>query len=148
MNIVSILNLWLSRLYKTAAILLVLLAVIISACRLFLPHIHHYKLHVQNYINAKSQANITIGTLSMKWQKSGPVLLLDDVIILNSENASVSVKQLELQVDFWQTLSQQKLISKDLILSGVELICLRHYGAVIHLSIVKRLILVTILMLT
>lgn len=120
MNIVSILNLWLSRLYKTAAILLVLLAVIISACRLLLPHIHHYKLHVQNYINAKSQANITIGTLSMKWQKSGPVLLLDDVIILNSENASVSVKQLELQVDFWQTLSQQKLISKDLILSGVE----------------------------
>jgi uncharacterized protein YhdP len=107
MNIVSTLNLWLSRLYKTAAILLVLLAVIISACRLLLPHIHHYKLHVQNYINAKSQANITIGTLSMKWQQSGPVLLLDEVVILDSENATVSVKQLELQVDFWQTLSQQ-----------------------------------------
>ena len=120
MNIVSTLNLWLSRLYKTAAILLVLLAVIISACRLLLPHIHHYKLHVQDYINSKSQANITIGTLSMKWQQSGPVLLLDEVVILDSENATVSVKQLELQVDFWQTLSQQKLISKDLILSGVK----------------------------
>jgi uncharacterized protein YhdP len=56
----------------------------------------------------------------MKWQQSGPVLLLDEVVILDSENATVSVKQLELQVDFWQTLSQQKLISKDLILSGVK----------------------------
>ena len=121
MNIVSTLNLWLSRLYKTAAILLVLLAVIISALRLFLPHVHHYKLHVQDYINQTSQANITIGTLTMKWQQSGPVIFIDKIDVLDSENAAVSIEQLELQLDFWETLSQQKLISKDLILSGLEI---------------------------
>lgn len=120
MNIVSTLNLWLSRLYKSAAILLVLLAVVISAFRLFLPYVHHYKVHVQDFINNKTQANITLGTLTMKWHQSGPVILIDKIDILDTENASLSIEQVELQVDFWNTLSQQTLISKDVILSGVK----------------------------
>ncbi|PKI13143.1 YhdP family protein [Colwellia sp. 12G3] len=118
MSIVSTSNRWLNRLYKTVAIVLVLLAVLISAFRLFLPYVHHYRLPLQNYLNEKSQTNISIGTLSMTWQKSGPILIIGDVQILNTERASVFIKQLELQVDFWSTISQQNLISKNLILSG------------------------------
>jgi uncharacterized protein (TIGR02099 family) len=118
MSIVSTSNRWLNRLYKTVAILLVLLAVLISAFRLFLPYVHHYRLPLQNYLNEKSQANISIGSLSMTWQRSGPILIIGDVQILKTERASVLIKQLELHVDFWSSISQQNLISKNLILSG------------------------------
>ncbi len=118
MSIVGISNRWLNRLYKTVAILLVLLAVLISAFRLFLPYVHHYRLPLQDYLNEKSQANIAIGTLSMTWHRSGPTLLIGDVQVLKTESASVFIEQLELQVDFWQTLTEQTLISKNLILSG------------------------------
>ncbi|PKG85270.1 TIGR02099 family protein [Colwellia sp. 75C3] len=118
MSIVSTSNRWLNRLYKTVAILLVLLAVLISAFRLFLPYVHHYRLPLQNYLNEKIQANISIGTLSMTWQRSGPILIIGDVQILKTKSASLFIKQLELQVDFWSTISQQELISKNLILSG------------------------------
>ncbi|KGJ92351.1 YhdP family protein [Colwellia psychrerythraea] len=118
MSIVSISNRWLNRLYKTVAILLVLFAVLISAFRLFLPFVHHYKLPLQNYLNEKSQANISIGSLSMTWQRSGPVLLIGDVQVLETKSAAVFIKQLELQVDFWASISTQNLISKNLILSG------------------------------
>jgi len=120
MSIVSTSNRWLNRLYKTVAILLVLLAVIISAFRLFLPYVHHYRLPLQDYLNEKSQANISIGTLSMTWQRSGPVLVIGDVQVLETETASVFIKELELHVDFWRTLTEQSLISKNLILSGAN----------------------------
>ena len=118
MSIVNTSNRWLNRLYKTVAILLVLLAVLISAFRLFLPYVHHYQLPLQNYLNEQFQANISIGKLSMTWQRSGPILIIGDVQVFETESASVFIKQLELQVDFWSTISQQSLISKNLILSG------------------------------
>ena len=120
MSIVSTSNRWLNRLYKTVAILLVLLAVVISAFRLFLPYVHHYKLPLQNYLNETSQTNIAIGTLSMTWQRSGPILLIGDVQALETERASVFIEQLEMQVDFWRTLTERSLISKDLLLSGAR----------------------------
>ena len=120
MSIVSTSNRWLNRLYKTVAILLVLLAVVISAFRLFLPYVHHYKLPLQNYLNETSQTNIAIGTLSMTWQRSGPILIIGDVQVLETEKASVFIEQLEMQVDFWRTLTERSLISKDLLLSGAR----------------------------
>lgn len=119
MSIVNTSNRWLNRLYKTVAILLVLLAVLISAFRLFLPYVHHYRLPLQNYLNEKSQTNISIGSLNMTWQRSGPILIIGDVEVLKTESTSVFIKQLELQLDFWSTISKQSLISKNLILSGM-----------------------------
>ncbi len=120
MGIVSTSNRWLNRLYKTVAIVLVLLAVLISAFRLFLPYVHHYRLPLQNYLNETSQANIVIGDLSMTWQRSGPSLVISDVQVLETESASLFIDQLELQVDFWRTITEQNLISKNLILSGAN----------------------------
>jgi uncharacterized protein (TIGR02099 family) len=118
MSIVNTSNRWLNRLYKIVAILLVLLAVLISAFRLFLPYVHHYRLPLQNYLQEKSQTNISIGTLNMTWQRSGPILIIGDVQVIDTESTSVFIKQLELQLDFWSTISTQNLISKNLILSG------------------------------
>lgn len=120
MSIVSTSNRWLNRLYKTVAIILVLLAVAISAFRLFLPYVHHYRIPLQDYLNDRSQTNISIGSLDMTWQRSGPVLLISDVTILDTEHASVAIEKLELQVDFWKTLTQQNLITKNLILTGAQ----------------------------
>ncbi|WP_057832736.1 YhdP family protein [Colwellia sp. TT2012] len=120
MSIASTANRWLNRLYKSVAILLVLLAVLISAFRLFLPYVHHYKLPLQNYLNDLSQTNISIGDLSMTWQRSGPILVISDVQVLDTERASIFIKQLELHIDFWRSISEQRLISKNLILSGAQ----------------------------
>ncbi|MBU2870292.1 YhdP family protein [Colwellia sp. E2M01] len=121
MNIVGTSNRWLNYLYKTVAILLVLLAVAISAFRLLLPFVHHYQLPLQNYLNEQANSNIVIGDLSMTWQDFGPSLVLGNVQIIETDNTSVFIKQLELQVDFWQSISQQDLISKNLFISGADI---------------------------
>lgn len=118
MSIVSTSNRWLNHLYKVIAILLVLLAVAISAFRLLLPYVQHYRVDLQNYLNGKANTHMSIGTLEMEWQDFGPSLIISDVQVIDTEEASVFIKELNLQVDFWQSLTKQNLITKNLILSG------------------------------
>lgn len=118
MSIASVSNRWLNRLYKILAIMLVLLAVLISAFRLFLPYVEHYRQGFQDYINDNNHTNILIGGLGMSWQRSGPTLIANRVTLVDTDGAYVYVDHLEVQVDFWATLTTQRLISSNLILDG------------------------------
>ena len=118
MSIASVSNRWLNRLYKILAIMLVLLAVLISAFRLFLPYVEHYRQGFQDYINDNNQTNVVIGGLGMSWQRSGPTLIANRVTLVDANGAYVYVDHLEVQVDFWETLTTQQLISSNLILDG------------------------------
>ncbi|MDO6486407.1 YhdP family protein [Colwellia sp. 6_MG-2023] len=118
MSIASVSNRWLNRLYKILAIMLVLLAVLISAFRLFLPYVENYKQDFQNYINTKNKTNIVIGGLGMSWQLSGPTLIANNVTLVETNGAYVYVDHLEVEIDFWATLTRRNLISNNLILDG------------------------------
>ena len=98
--------------------MLVLLAVLISAFRLLLPYVEHYRQDFQQYINNNNQTNIVIGGLGMSWQRSGPTLIANRVTLIDTKDAYVYIGHLEVQVDFWATLSTQQLISSNLILEG------------------------------
>lgn len=98
--------------------MLVLLAVLISALRLFSPYVDHYRQDFQDYINANNQTNLVIGGLGMNWQRSGPTLIANRVTLVDTNGAYVYVNHLEIQVDFWATLTTQSLISSNLVLDG------------------------------
>ena len=118
MSIVSASNRWLNRFYKILAIMLVLLAVLISAFRLFLPYVENYRQDFQDYINSTNQTNIIIGGLGMSWQRFGPTLIANRVTLIDTRDAYVYINHLEVQIDFWATITEQRLISSDLILDG------------------------------
>ena len=118
MSIVSVSNRWLNRFYKILAIMLVLVAVLISAFRLFLPYVEHYRQDFQDYINTTNQTNIIIGGLGMSWQRSGPALIANRVTLVDTNGAYVYIDHLAMQVDFWATLTAQRLISSNLTLDG------------------------------
>jgi uncharacterized protein (TIGR02099 family) len=118
MSITSASNRWLNRLYKILAIMLVCLALLISAFRLFLPYIEHYRQDFQNYINNNNQTNFVIGGLGMSWRGSGPTLIANQVTLIDTENAKITIEHIEMQVDFWATITTQQLISSNLILDG------------------------------
>lgn len=98
--------------------MLVLLAVLISGFRLFSPYVEHYRQDFQDYINVNNQTNLLIGGLGMSWQRSGPTLIASRVTLVDTKGAYIYVDHLEIQVDFWATLTTQSLISSNLILDG------------------------------
>ncbi|MCI2282850.1 hypothetical protein L3081_04815 [Colwellia sp. MSW7] len=92
----------------------------ISALRLFSPYVDHYRQDFQDYINANNHTNLVIGSLGMNWQRSGPTLIANQVTLVDTNDAYVYVNHLEIQVDFWATLTMQRLISGNLILDGAQ----------------------------
>jgi len=116
MSISTVSNRWLNRVFKTIAILLVTFAVIISAMRLMLPYAHHYRVELQDHINTRFQTEIEIGALSMDWKHSGPVLVANNVSLIKSNSVEASIGELNIDVNFWQSLKSQALITNDLTL--------------------------------
>jgi len=122
MTATLVLNRWLNRIYKSIAIMLVLFAVFISALRLFLPYAHNYRVEFQNYINATYQSQVAIGALSMDWQKDGPILVAKNVSLLNTDSTEIFIKNIDLHVDFWQSLKARRLITQDFTLAGAKVL--------------------------
>ncbi len=118
MSIASVSNRWLNRLYKILAIMVVCLAVIISASRLLLPYVENYRQDFQNYINKKNQTNMIIGGLGMNWQGSGPALIANKVTLIDTDDAYVFIEHLEIQIDFWATITTQQLIASNVTIEG------------------------------
>ena len=118
MSIASVSNRWLNRLYKILAIMVVCLAVIISASRLLLPYVEDYRQDFQNYINKKNQTNMIIGGLGMNWQGSGPALIANKVTLIDTDDAYVFIEHLEIQIDFWATITTQQLIASNVTIEG------------------------------
>ena len=121
MNLVKTSNRWLNRLYKTLAILLVLVAVFTSTLRLLLPYVENYKTHLEDYLNSNNNTQISIGSLAMSWRNLGPILVIKNVQLLDTEQAYVFIEELDLQVDFWKSITRQQLISERLILKGAKI---------------------------
>ncbi|SEK95436.1 TIGR02099 family protein [Colwellia chukchiensis] len=121
MSVSTVLNRWLKRLYKLLAILLVVFAVLISTLRLFLPYAHNYRQDVEDYLNGQYHSNISIGSLSMGWSKSGPTLITEQVKLLSSTDNKIYLDRLEVELDFWRSLQTGQIVTKDFVITGAEL---------------------------
>jgi len=122
MSISRVSNRWLNRVYKSMAIMLVLLAVFISALRLFLPYAHNYRQEFQDYINDTYQSNIIIGSLSMGWQKDGPTLVTENVSLLHTDTTEIFIEKIDLHLDFWRSIKDRRLVTKDFTMDGAKVL--------------------------
>ncbi len=121
MSVTKILNRWLNRLYKVLAILLVLLAVAVSAFRLMLPNIDTYRDNLAAYLNQQYHLKVTIGQLSADWQGLSLNLVANEIDLLQSAQANITIKQIELNLNFWSSLQALTLVTDDFTLSGVNI---------------------------
>lgn len=120
MSTSRVINRWLNRVYKSIAILLVLFAVLISALRLFLPYAHNYKDNLETFINSANNSQISIGELSMEWEKLGPSIVLNQVSLLETQSTDIFIDKIHVHLDFWQSLVSGRVITQDVTLNGAQ----------------------------
>lgn len=114
-------NTWLIRLYKTLAVLLVLFAVLLTSARVFLPYADSFKTDLEDYINQEYKGDLSIGELSAGWYKFGPTLVINEVVLSDSEALSIDIDQIEFGVDFWGTIKAGQLKSNQSMFVGVQI---------------------------
>lgn len=122
MSISTVSNRWLNRCYKCLAISLVLLAVLISALRLFFPYVNNYRQSVQDFINTTYNSNVIIGSLSMEWQKVGPAIVIEKISLFENDSVTAFVNKIDVSLNFWQSLVERRIITGDFTLDGAKVI--------------------------
>ncbi|WP_171022254.1 YhdP family protein [Thalassotalea litorea] len=115
------LSIWLNRLYKTLAVLLVLFAVLFSAARLFLPYAHTYKASLEDYVNELYDGEISIGELSAGWKNFGPALVVKEVNVSQDKALDIKIQQIDVSLDIINSVKRRGLIAKNFHLVGATI---------------------------
>ncbi|MGQ8366055.1 YhdP family protein [Glaciecola sp. 1036] len=113
----------LRKLWTLIAVALVVFALLISALRYSLPLLDDRKELIENYVQTEYGLDLAIGSIAADWQPAGPSLVLNNVVMRQGENSPVTlnVGELKLLIDFWPSLFQRKLQSKNVQLSELDL---------------------------
>ena len=122
-NLTSVAAYLVKKIWLLLAILLVLFALLISAARYALPHIEHNKHLLEDYISQRYGVNLTINSVHAVWQRAGPSIVLNSVSMAQSDASPVglNIRQVYVELDFWQSLRRQMISSTRFELRGLKL---------------------------
>ncbi|MBC6986193.1 YhdP family protein [Alteromonas sp. BZK5] len=122
-NFSSVAAYLLKKFWLLLAVLLVLFALVLSAARYALPHIEHNKHLLENYINEQYGVNLSIQSVHAVWQRNGPSIVLNSVSLAKNDASPVAldIRQIYVELDFWQSLRHQLISSTRFELRGLKL---------------------------
>lgn len=109
------------KLWKFAALSLLLVAVLLSLLRYSLPYMDSQKHHLENWLEGKFGAQLRIGEISARWNGSGPAIVLRKLqLIQNSQSPiSLDIEETFIEVDFWASIFAQQVQSQTFDLRGM-----------------------------
>ncbi|QCZ92166.1 YhdP family protein [Salinimonas iocasae] len=112
------------KLWLGLAVFLVLFAVLLSVLRYSLPYLDNKKPLLEEYINQQYGVALSIGTLKADWLQSGPSIVLEDVKLQSNAQSPIAmdIDNIDIELNFWQSLTTGQLSSKQFNLDGVALI--------------------------
>ncbi|WP_334021010.1 YhdP family protein [Alteromonas sp. S015] len=122
-NFSSVAAYLLKKFWLLLAVLLVIFALFLSAARYALPHIEHNKHLLENYINEQYGVNLSIQSVHAVWQRNGPSIVLNSVSLAKNDASPVAldIRQIYVELDFWQSLRHQLISSTRFELRGLKL---------------------------
>ncbi|MGL5487330.1 MAG: YhdP family protein, partial [Shewanella sp.] len=109
--------------WQLLALILVLFALTVSLIRGLLPQVDEVRQQLVEYVKSEYQINIQVGELSAQWQAFGPAVTIDDLVIPPQEKLPVTVlvKQVQIKLDFWQSLLTTSPRIEDVNFEGVHI---------------------------
>ena len=105
------------------AIVIVSLAVALSAARLLLPGMSEYRVQIEAVAEKVLQRPVEIGALDAAWHGLSPVLKLKQVSISDTRfpGGRLSVDEVHVALDIVNSITQQQWITAGIRLIGIEL---------------------------
>jgi uncharacterized protein (TIGR02099 family) len=110
--------------WRLFALLLLLLALLVSAARFGVPWLQAQRQALLNWLIADPALESQVDSLGARWTDFGPAIALKGLSLQqkNREPWQLQVQDATLQLDLWQSLSQRQWIIGELQFQGVTLI--------------------------
>lgn len=109
----------------TAAISLVLFALVISGLRYLLPQLPDVTQHVENFLRQSYAIEVNVAQISADWSSRGPELVLHDLVVQPdaSKATRVDINEARVHLNFWGSASTASVQFERIQLTGMRL----HY---------------------
>ncbi|MCL1089014.1 TIGR02099 family protein [Shewanella profunda] len=109
--------------WQLLAVILVLFALAVSLIRGLLPQVDEVRQQLVDYVKSEYHIDVQVGELSAQWQAFGPAITIENLIIppQNKVPVTVLVKNVQIKLDFWQSLLKTSPRIEDVNFDGVRL---------------------------
>lgn len=108
-----------------AAIIFLIVGVLVSLLQLSFPFIiKHYKSELEILVSQQLHQPIQVASLATGWHGMTLILKLEDVLLINTQdaNSSLRVRELKVGINPWSALLNRQLLPSVLVLNGTHLI--------------------------
>lgn len=108
--------------WQLLAVILVLCTLVISLIRGLLPQVDGVRQWLVEYVKTEYQIDVQVEQLSAQWQAFGPAVNIDNLIIPPQDKLPITVvvKNVQIKVDFWQSLLARSPRIEDVNFDGVN----------------------------
>ncbi|EGM68715.1 YhdP family protein [Shewanella sp. HN-41] len=108
--------------WQLLAIFLVLCALAVSLIRGLLPQVDEVRQRLVDYVKSEYQIEVRVEELSAQWQAFGPAISIVNLIIPPQDKLPVTVivKNVQIKLDFWQSLLARSPRIEDVNFEGVN----------------------------
>lgn len=96
------------------ATVIVIVALLVSALRLAMPHLDNYRSQVLEFVSDVSGANVNASQLKGKWENFGPTLQIRDLNVDMKQTGTLSIARITVALDIWQSLLHWRWQFRDL----------------------------------
>lgn len=96
------------------AVLLVASALLVSALRLAMPYMDHYRPQIFAAISSATEVELDADRLQGSWKSFGPTIAVNNLTATLADGSHLQVKKVTLALDIWQSLLHAKLQFRDL----------------------------------
>ncbi|NHB93008.1 DUF3971 domain-containing protein [Photorhabdus cinerea] len=100
-------------LLATAAIVIIIVALLVSGLRFLLPHINSYRPQLLAKVESIIGVPVDVGYIAGEWESFGPVLELRDISV-KTASADVKAKKITVALDIWLSLLRMQWNFRDL----------------------------------
>lgn len=94
--------------------LIVIAALFVTALRLAMPHMDHYRAQLLNAASTATGIHFSADKLQGEWKNFGPTLNVDNFSAELADGGKLQIKKVTLALDVWQSLLHAKLQFRDL----------------------------------
>ncbi|WP_163934583.1 YhdP family protein [Paraferrimonas sp. SM1919] len=104
--------------------ILVIIALLLSFIRLLLPQLEDQHSKIAQYVENEYQLQIAVGQLKAGWAAYGPEVIIQDLQLPEQVGMpfTLNVNQVQIKLDFWQTIRQLKPVLEDVNFDDIELV--------------------------
>ena len=128
-----------NKLWLLLATSIILLAVILTFLKNFLPHINDYRVDIEEWIEETYNFDVSTSEITAQWLEQGPIFYIKDVVIKieGDKDDFIAMDSFTLHINIYKSVLLGRVVTEEIYLKGskINLLIDRNLGLKLNLPL-------------